>query len=371
MISATAEKGFLAAHWDWLVAGAGILALAGAGVFMAMEFGVDPSERADEERAGLAGGNRTDTGVEAVDMAPYGVALKELATPSRIVEPAEKDRSFLASERRIFCEQGEDAEHKSCGMPIPADLKVCPFCQTKQPEEKKVALDSDGDGLPDDWETANGTNPNMADADADTDGDGFTNMEEYLAGTSPADPSSHPDYLDSLKVSLPLKTTVLPFYFESVSKIPSGWRFFFKDPKKRNDYGKLGKVYSVVAGEAIGDTGYIVKSYEQKSVKQAIKGGKGMEKTVDVSEAEIVRKADGRPVRLVVGEKNKPIDIQATLVYDRLGTQEFAVVAGSEIALNGVKYKVLEIKQEPQNGARVTLKNLETGKAKSIVALEQ
>ena len=50
--------------------------------------------------------------------------------------------------------------------------------------------DSDGDGLPDWWEVANGANPFAPDADADPDGDGFSNRQEYFAGTNPRDPNS-------------------------------------------------------------------------------------------------------------------------------------------------------------------------------------
>lgn len=45
--------------------------------------------------------------------------------------------------------------------------------------------DSDGDGMPDAWETANGLNPNDAsDANGDINGDGYTNIEKYINGIS-------------------------------------------------------------------------------------------------------------------------------------------------------------------------------------------
>jgi hypothetical protein len=53
------------------------------------------------------------------------------------------------------------------------------------PGQAFAGADTDGDGLPDWWEVANGTNPLIPDADADPDGDGFTNLQEYLAGTDP------------------------------------------------------------------------------------------------------------------------------------------------------------------------------------------
>jgi hypothetical protein len=54
-----------------------------------------------------------------------------------------------------------------------------------------LPTDRDGDGLPDDWETAHGLSPdNASDATLDGDNDGLTSLAEYVAGTDPRDPAS-------------------------------------------------------------------------------------------------------------------------------------------------------------------------------------
>ena len=54
-----------------------------------------------------------------------------------------------------------------------------------------LQTDTDKDGLPDVWETQWGLNPALAgDAVLDRDGDRMKNLEEFMAGTDPADSAS-------------------------------------------------------------------------------------------------------------------------------------------------------------------------------------
>ncbi|WP_163223376.1 polysaccharide lyase [Bacteroides sp. 214] len=50
----------------------------------------------------------------------------------------------------------------------------------------EIPVDSDGDGMPDEWEIKYNLNPNNpADGAIDSDGDGYTNVEEFLNNTNP------------------------------------------------------------------------------------------------------------------------------------------------------------------------------------------
>ncbi|NBC23497.1 MAG: hypothetical protein GVY21_08490, partial [Gammaproteobacteria bacterium] len=54
------------------------------------------------------------------------------------------------------------------------------------PRDARYSADTDGDGMPDAWETDNGLNPeDAADADTDADGDGRSNADEFRAGGDP------------------------------------------------------------------------------------------------------------------------------------------------------------------------------------------
>lgn len=356
------EGGFFAAHWDWIVAGAGAAALIAAAVQFFCAGGEDPElSAAETERSFEIMANSGKT-VKPINMAAYDKVIQSAVKPATLIDVPENDKCFLVSGRRVYCQL--------CREPICPDVKVCPACNKAQPEPEKVVLDSDGDGLNDEWELRYGLNPNdAADADADKDSDGYTNAEEFAAKTDPSDKDSHPDYLDGMALRLPLKETVLPFYFRSYLKTPSGIRLEFFDPKKRNDYGTLGTRYAVLEGEAIGKSGFSAGKFTQQTTQVKIEGS-NVSRPVDVSSVTVIRKADGKKIELKIDEKRKPVDVQAVLVFDRGEKREFTVVPGDTVDIFGTKYKVKAI-TGTQKGAKVMLEHPVLGRVRAIEALEQ
>lgn len=82
---------------------------------------------------------------------------------------------------------GEDGQFKYRRLPKDSyklGIITDPAQMGGYPEYKGTPYkDSDNDGMPDEWEIANGLNPNdPSDANGDCNGDGYTNIEKYING---------------------------------------------------------------------------------------------------------------------------------------------------------------------------------------------
>lgn len=358
------KENFLKAHWDWLVAFAGIAALIVSVVLLLPALSDSPEAAAQRREEWLAATKPAHDEVEPVALDVLNLAQRLAKSPPALNSIDPKDGSFLASEKRALCRPGDSAA-KGCGRPIPVGAENCPFCSVAQKIQKKATADTDEDGLPNDWESKFGLNPNdPSDADKDSDGDGFTNAEEFAAKTLPNDKSSHPDYLDYLAVQGGLKQIFLPFWFKSAMPIPGGFRYSFHNLRSRSAYDKT---YSPKNGEEIGKTGWVAGEYKKLSKEELISGSKTKAKRViDISTVEISRKKDGRKLTIRVNDRRVAVATEATLAWDRFGGKTFTVKEGDEIDLNGDKYRVVSLAAKGKNGCTVKLEDLSGKKQKTL-----
>ena len=352
------KENFFKAHWDWLVAGAGLVLLAASAALFAGRLGMSPEDGARRCEMRLKGVKPAHEGVAAADMTLFQAVFRTAKSPPSMVDIDPKKGSFLASDTRIVCKAEKDAvgkdgkPQKGCGRPIPMESKECPYCGVVQ--DTGVTKEEEGVRKMREWSARYGVDI-ILHPDTDTDKDGFTDMEEYefaekSGGTfNPKDAGSHPDYLESLFVEGEMKQTFLPFFLQTVSPIPNGWRFNFRDASKKNAYGQA-MVYSVLKDEAIGKTGFSVVKYEKKSEERVVPGSKGrMKRMVEIGCVELVRKSDGKKVSARENERRVPVDKQVALVFRRGDTKHFTVKVGDDIELFSRKYQIVSFSDDPKN----------------------
>jgi len=98
-----------------------------------------------------------------------------------------------------------------------------------------AVADSDGDGIPDDWESRFGLTNGVNDAGLDPDHDGLSNLQEYLANTDPKDPGSR------LQIAAILPATnAIEIHF--IAAPQRSYSLMFADPGSPSTWRKLADI---------------------------------------------------------------------------------------------------------------------------------
>lgn len=367
-------KNFFEAHWDWAVALGGLLAVTAS-------YGLNYMMSDDTAEAAQSGAGIGEE-VKTVDLSAQEQALTAFGDPASLAEIG-TNGCFLISHARSLCRPADGSA--GCGRALPLGTETCACGAAQNAERQKVVIDKDEDGLTDEYELANGLDPNKDDADEDLDGDGFTNFEEFEAKTKPNDALSHPDYFENrcVIVSDECKPTTIGLTFTKCGyKVGNkGNKFEFQDRKYAKELCR-GQLYAFLGEEIRNDiadpkkkvmTGYVLESYEEKFVERKLAGG--MKNKDDVSEATVKRVSDGKKIVLKIGQKETVTDISANLSLERGALKkEFTKAKGEKIEVPelGISWVVENVKQVDEKGKKqvaVRIKDEKTGNSTTVFSV--
>ncbi len=336
----------LLGHYDKLVAVAGLVFLGVAAFLFVGGRATTESEtqtfRGKIKRLTPANPDVPDVSAK---IASYAVPMSRVAKPVQIANDRTKKVGFFVPEMRVWCVRND------CRFPLAPDWTKCPLCGTEQNAKpvETINADSDGDGMPDEWERKYDLNPqDSADAELDSDEDGFTNAQEYADGTDPLDAKSHRDFATLLRV-VKVEATVLPLKFTGASRMPNGkykcqFNYTYENPvSKRRDLITLW----VNEGDAIDNpsmkiqTGFkLVKLNEDaEEVENKSTGMKVKVPTVTISRGE-------KTFTLSQDKVANDTDYIITIAKDFGDKGEITIDGGKDFKIGDKVYRVVKADKE-------------------------
>ncbi|HRZ13749.1 MAG TPA: hypothetical protein P5567_15000 [Kiritimatiellia bacterium] len=264
-----------------------------------------------------------------VDLEAFKPSLEALAKPLQMETRAQR---MMVSEVRVSCEK--------CLKPIAYNAAACPFCGAAQSKIKDPRdIDLDADDIKDWWETKYGLNPSdKADAQNDLDGDGFSNLEEFLAKTDPADTKSFPELPAKLRLR---KAVTSPFFlrFQGVNEISAG--VFQYQLNLRT----LERTYFAKIGEEV--EGFKVAEYLPGTTPAPT----------------LVLTQGDKKINLIKGQAVQQEELTALLVF-LLDRSTMRARVGDVITLKDQEYKVVDIKRNS-----VVIRDVKTDKETVVPTL--
>ncbi|MBI1884150.1 MAG: hypothetical protein HYS08_08105 [Chlamydiae bacterium] len=190
---------------------------------------------------------------------------------------------------------------------------------------EKETLDSDHDGMPDNWESRFGLDPlDTQDASGDLDQDNYTNLDEYRGGSDPKDPNSFPGII-KMRVSKIYRQGTKINFFGYIQLPDSSFQF-------QINWGQQ-TAFSKV-GEKI--RGYKILEFTQASEKK-FNTQINAEEEIDTSQIKI-QKRKNPPMTLILGHPSFEKELYA-VIQDNISGKQYVVHSGSKIHA----YKVLDI----------------------------
>lgn len=191
--------------------------------------------------------------------------------------------------------------------------------------EQKEKTDTDGDGLPNDWELRYNLDPSdVSDAQKDLDKDSYSNLDEYIGGSDPSDLNSFPGQIKMRVLSIFRKGIQVNFF--GYIKLP--------DSSYQLQINWGSKTVFLKVGQKI--RGYKIIEFAQ-AIDKKFNPRINADENIDVSYIKI-QKGNETPITLFISKPSFEKELYAT-IQDMVTRKVFSVHAGSRMK----PYKVLDI----------------------------